>query len=94
MRRIVEDVRARQGPKGKPVLGVLVGALVLCAVAFVGFLMWSGAHSPDDPGQNASREAITGSSSGSSSNGSDHVNPANPAYPAPTAPTSTGSTAR
>jgi hypothetical protein len=94
MTRIVEDDRARQGPKGKPVLGVLVGALVLCAVALAGSMMWAGAESPDAPGQNASREAITGSPSGSASNRSDHVNPANPAYPAPTAPTSTGSTTR
>jgi hypothetical protein len=94
MTRIIEDDRARQGPKGKPVLGVLVGALVLCAVALAGYMIWSGAESPDAPGQNASREAVTGSPSGSATNRSDHVNPANPAYPAPTAPSSTGSTTR
>jgi hypothetical protein len=91
MTRIVEDDRARQGPKGKPVLGVLIGALVLCAVALAGYMVWSGAESPDAPGQNASREAITGSPSGSGTNPSGHVNPANPAYPAPS---STGSTTR
>ena len=94
MTRIVEDDRARQGPKGKPVLGVLVGALVLCAVALAGYMMWAGAESPNAPSQNASRESITGSPSGSDSNRSDHVNPANPAYPVPTAPSSTGSTTR
>jgi hypothetical protein len=57
-------------------------------------MIWSGAESPDAPGQNASREAVTGSPSGSATNRSDHVNPANPAYPAPTAPSSTGSTTR
>ncbi len=83
MPRIVPDDRARQGPSGRPVLGVLVGALALLAVAGLGYMIWVGARSPDDASQDASRAAVTGSTSGSSTNPSAHVKPENPAYPAP-----------
>lgn len=89
MTKIVPDDRARQGPSGRPVLGVLIGALVLCAVALGGYMLWTGSESPDSPSQDAARQAATGSPSGSSANPSSQVNPANPAYPAPSA---TGST--
>jgi hypothetical protein len=95
MSNVVQDDRARQGPQGKPVLGVLIGALVLCGVALAGFMLWAGSESPDAPGQDASRQAITGSPSGSSNaNPSNQVKPENPAYPAPANPTATGSTTR
>jgi hypothetical protein len=95
MRKIVPDERVRQGPAGRPVLGVLIGALLLCAFAITGFLLWTGSESPDSPSQEASRQATTGSSSGStSSNPSDRVSPANPAYPAPADPSATGTTTR
>lgn len=95
MTNVVRDDRARQGPKGKPVLGVLIGAMVLCVVALAGYMMWAGSQSPDSPSQDASRQATTGAAKGSagstsSSNPSDRVKPENPAYPAPAEPTATG----
>jgi hypothetical protein len=93
MRKIVPDERVRQGPAGRPVLGVLIGALILCAVAITGFMMWTGAESPDSATQDASRQATTGSPTGSTdANPSDRVSPANPAYPAPAEPSATGTT--
>ena len=94
MRNIVPDERVRQGPAGLPVLGVLVGALFLCAVALTGYLLWVGSESPDSVSQNASRELTTGSPSGSTANPSTRVPPGNPAYPAPSEPSSTGGTNR
>jgi hypothetical protein len=94
-KEIISDDRARQGPPGRPVLRVLVGALFLCVVAISGYLVWVGTSSPDDPRQDASRDATTGSSSGSSNaNPTDRTSPANPAYPAPAAPSATGTTNR
>jgi hypothetical protein len=92
MSKIVPDDRARQGPSGRPVLGVLIGSLALLAVAVGGYLVWVGMSSPDDPSQEASRQSVTGSTSGSGSNPTDRTSPANPAYPAPADPTATGTT--
>jgi hypothetical protein len=95
MNNVIKDDRARQGPKGKPVLGVLIGAMVLCGVALAGFMLWAGSESPDAPGQDASRQAVTGSQSGSSSaNPTNRIQPENPAYPAPAEPTATGTPTR
>ena len=57
MAQIVPDDRARQGASGRPVLGVLIGALLLLAVAIAGYMIWVGSTSPDDPSQDASRAA-------------------------------------
>lgn len=93
MRRIIPDDRARQGASGRPVLLVLVSALALLGIALVAFMIWVGATSPDDPTQEASREAVTGSPSGSSTaNPTNRVQPGNPAYPVPTDPSATGAT--
>ena len=84
--RMVEtDDSARQGPLGRPVLMVLIAALVLVGIYLAGMLIWSGLRSPDHPTQEASREAATGAPSGSSRNPSDRTPPANPAYPSPAA---------
>jgi hypothetical protein len=91
-RTIETDDSARQGPKGRPVLMVLLGSLVLLAIYMGALLIWSGSQSPDNPSQNASREAVTGSPSGSTSNPSKSTPPANPAYPVPANPSATGST--
>lgn len=91
MRKIIPDDRSRQGPQGRPVLAVLIGGLTLCAIAVAAYLVWVVQTSPDDPSQAASREAITGSTSGSSNaNPTDRVSPANPAYPVPADPSATG----
>lgn len=89
---------SRQGERGKPVLWVLVASLVLLAIATVGLLTWNGANAPKDyasQSQDASRQQITGSptgSGGTSSANSAGVPAGNPAYPAPAEPKSTGST--
>jgi hypothetical protein len=80
MARIVQDQTARQGPKGRPVLMVLIGGLFLVGVYLVGMLVWSALTSPDSPTQDASRTAVTGSPSGRA-NPTDRTPPANPAYP-------------
>ena len=84
MPRIIPDDRARQGASGRPVLGVLIGSLALLAIAVTGYLIWVGSTSPTDESQDASRAAVTGSTSGGG-NPSDRVKPENPAYPAPNA---------
>jgi hypothetical protein len=95
MTKIVPDDRARQGPSGRPVLGVLIGALVLCVLALGGYMIWAGSESPDSPSQEAARENTTGSPSGSSNaNPTNRISPANPAYPAPADSSTTGSTNR
>ncbi len=95
MNNPVPDDRARQGPSGRPVLGVLLGGLLLCAVAIGGYMIWVGTESPDAPSQEASRQSTTGTPSGSSNaNPTDRISPANPAYPVPTDRSATGSTNR
>ena len=90
MRRIVSDVDARGGGRGRPTLIALVTALVLVGVALTGYMMWSGSRSPDAAAQNASRAETTGSvsgkGSGPSSSNTASVPSANPAYPAPAVP--------
>jgi hypothetical protein len=92
MARIVQDQTARQGPKGRPVLMVLVGALALIGLYLVSMLIWSGSTSPDSTSQDASRTAVTGSPTGSA-NRTDRTPPATPAYPLREEQT-TGSTTR
>lgn len=92
---------SRQGQRGKPVLWVLVGSLVLLAVATVGLLTWNGANSPKDyasQSQDASRKEITGSvngqGGGSSPSNSTAVPGGNPAYPQPAQQNANGGTAK
>lgn len=86
MAQQIPDDRARQGASGRPVLGVLLGSLLLVAIAVGGYLIWAGAQSPDDPGTDAARSATTGSTTGSSdANPTNRITPANPAYPVPEA---------
>lgn len=90
MTQIVPDDRARQGPPGRPVLGVLIGALALLAIAITGYMIWVGSTSPTSESQDASRAAVTGSTTGSNNNPSARVKPENPAYPAPGASSTAG----
>ena len=88
MAPIVRDQKTRQGPIGRPVLMVLIGAFVLIAVYLVSMMLWAGSTSPDSASQDASRTAVqdasrtavTGSPSGSA-NRTDRTPTANPAYP-------------
>ncbi len=90
MRKIVEDERVRQGPRGRPVVLVLIGSFLLIGLYLLSLLVWSGSESPPSPSQNAARQQA----SPPSSNASSRTPPANPAYPAPSSPTATGSTGR
>lgn len=86
MAQQIPDDRTRQGGSGRPVLGVLLGSLLLIVVAVAGYMMWAASTSPDDPGTDAARSATTGSTTGSSdANPTNRISPANPAYPAPDA---------
>ena len=85
MRKIVEDDRARQGPRGRPVMLVLIGSFLLIGIYLLSMLFWAGSQSPNSPSQDASRQAASPPASSSSSSSS--TPPANPAYPAPASPT-------
>jgi cytoskeletal protein RodZ len=81
MPRIVEtDLEARQGPKGRPVLMVLIGAFALIGLYLLSMLFWAGSTSPDSTSQDASRTAVTGSPT-CLTNQTARTPPANPAYP-------------
>ena len=88
----------RQGERGKPVLWVLIGSLVLLAVATVGLLTWNGANSPKDyasQSQDASRKEITGSVNGTSNTSTSNstaVPGGNPSYPQPAQQNANGGT--
>src|SRR5215210_6253764 len=102
MPSVLPDDRARQGRKGRPVLMVLVGSLVLLGLYMVGLMLWSGSSSPDSPSQNASRQSTTGSATGSGSGpgspaASSHTArtpTANPAYPSPATPSANPNASR
>jgi hypothetical protein len=89
MARIVPDDKARQGPRGRPVLLVLIGSFVLIGLYLISLLVWSGSETPTHPSQATSPQAAAPSASSSNTAGTP---PANPAYPAPAAPSATGST--
>ena len=89
MPKIVPDEGARQGPRGRPVLLVLLGSFLLIGLYLVSLLVWSGSESPTHPSQGASQQAASPSASSSNTAGTP---PANPAYPAPASPSATGST--
>ncbi len=84
MEKVVADQRALGGPRGNPVLVVLVAALILCGIAMAGFLFWTGSQTPTSPQQAASER----STSTTSSTNTSRVPTENPAYPAPAAPPS------
>lgn len=84
MNKVVADKRVRQGPKGRPVLLVLIGSFVLLGIYLVTMLVWSGAESPTGASQDASRQAVSPPAASSTTSGAP---PANPAYPAPASPT-------
>ena len=46
MDRKVSDVRARQGFRGRPVLGILVISLTLVVLAMIGVLIWAWSTTP------------------------------------------------
>ncbi len=93
MRKLLPDEKARQGPRGRAVLMVLIGSFLLIGIYLVSMLVWTGSTSPDHPSASASREAVTGSPT-ARGNPSDRTLPQNPAYPAPSDPSATGSAGR
>lgn len=89
----VPEQNARQGKRGMPVLYVLGASLILLAIAITGLMTWQGANAPAEhatKSQDASRQEVTGSVSGStgkaSSSNSGQVPADNPAYPSPAQP--------
>lgn len=78
MKRVVDDQRARQGPKGKPVLVVLVSSLILIGAALAIYMMWVDNESPPGTAGISSNPAETTQAPMNS--------PANPANPAPAVP--------
>lgn len=93
----LNNVEARQGQRGKPVLMVLLASLALLVMATIGLLTWNGANAPKDyasQSQDASRREVTGSVTGQSnapsSSDSGNVPAANPAYPQKSQPTTEG----
>lgn len=47
MDRNVDDVRARQGWRGRPVLAILVVSMSLAALAFLVYAVWAFSTTPD-----------------------------------------------
>ncbi|MGP9818743.1 hypothetical protein ACTZWW_01910 [Salinarimonas sp. NSM] len=47
MDRKVEDVRARQGWRGRPVLAILVISMALATLAFLVYMGWAFESAPD-----------------------------------------------
>ena len=93
MRKIVDEQRARQGGRGRPVFLVLIGSFLLLGLYLVGMMVWSGSESPTSPSQDASRQATSPSASSSNTSGTPSANPAYPAPATQTAnPSATGST--
>ena len=96
--KIVRETNARQGPKGKPVLYVLIAAMVLMGLYMVGLMTWSSKQTGEyaDQSQKASRAEITGSTAGqsnaASSANTSGVPAGNPAYPAPSVPNANSGT--
>lgn len=84
--RVLEtDVESRQGPKGRPVLLVLLGSGVLLGLYLIGMLVWTFVSTPDVPEGTALPDAsVTGDINTRDPNQT-AIPPANPAYPAPTA---------
>lgn len=90
MAKIVPDDRVRQGPRGRPVLLVLIASLFLIGLYLVSLLMWSGSESPTNPSQAAAERA---NQPNASSANTARTPPANPAYPVPAdSSATTGST--
>lgn len=89
-RVVVDDARARQGPKGKPVLAVLLGSFCLLAIYLSAMMIWAVVDAPVSPrdqvgaGQPAN-EAAPPVVPSSALNGNDPP-AANPAYPVPAVP--------
>src|SRR3954452_20958093 len=81
MPRIVEsDAQARQGPSGRPVLIVLIGAFALIGLYLFSMLFWAGSTPPGTTSQDASRTAVGGPPA-ASANPTARTPPSNPAYP-------------
>lgn len=47
MDRKLDDVRARQGWRGRPVLAILVVSMALATLAFLVYVIWAWEASPD-----------------------------------------------
>lgn len=93
MAKVLSGQSGRQGKRGKPALYVLVASVGLMIAALVGLMVWQGASSPPDyasQSQAASRNELTGSTTGktdaASSANTSAVPAGNPSYPQPAKP--------
>lgn len=79
------DLRARQAPKGRPVLLVLGGSVVLLGLYLAGMLIWTVVSTPVSPREEAAgaTPTVTGDLRPRTEADQSAIPPANPAYPAP-----------
>ena len=84
MAEIETGRESRQGVKGKPVLYVLIAAVVLAVIAGAGMLTWQSEKTTSDPASQ-SQDAARGTATGSSNTGSQQQ-PANPTNASPAQP--------
>ncbi|WP_230530319.1 hypothetical protein [Microvirga roseola] len=84
--RVVEtDVEARQGPKGRPVLMVLLASALLLGLYLVGMLIWSFTSAPTAPREATLPEVPVTGDIQTREPDQTEIPPANPAYPVPAA---------
>jgi cytochrome c-type biogenesis protein CcmH/NrfG len=83
-RTVETDVRARQGPSGRPVLAVVTGSLALLAIYLIGMMAWSSWTVPSNPREELTRAEVAPLDRETEM---EEIPPANPAYPAPAVPT-------
>ncbi|MCE7026718.1 hypothetical protein [Jiella avicenniae] len=70
----LDEERARQGRRGTPVLMILIVALALCAVLFVGFQIYN-ANAPDSALENAEQSGAAPAQSEANTNDATVVSP-------------------
>ncbi len=89
-RPIVADVKARQGPRGKPVLIVLLGSFVLLGIYLTSMMVWAIVDAPLAPREQVTlRERVAETVPPvvpSSALNTNDPPAANPAYPVPAVP--------
>ncbi len=79
------DLEARQGPRGRPVLLVLGGSVILLGLYLAGMLIWTVVSTPVSPREETAgaTPTLTGDLRPSTETNQSAIPPANPAYPAP-----------
>ena len=83
-RVIATDFQAGQGPRGRPILMVLLGSIALLGIYLAAMMLWAASTSPVSPRDPISRQepAVVPSSALNTND----PPAANPAYPVPAVP--------